>query len=128
MGGMGLVRAKEIDTRRGFYTIGANAGLFANQIMRDLMRILPTLATGLALAIFTATASLAQDAKTYAVPSNANYCPAGLQPVTVDGSICCGVPNQHMTYQQAMQHPVRVKKTRTYSARVNCQIGAKGCS
>ncbi len=31
----------------------------------------------------------------YAYPSKANYCPAGLQPVTVGGVICCGVPNAH---------------------------------
>ncbi|MCZ4352370.1 hypothetical protein O4H61_07560 [Roseovarius aestuarii] len=95
------------------------------------MRILPTFATGIAFAVLTATSTLAQDAKTYAVPSKENYCPAGLQPVTVDGSICCGVPNQSISYQQAMQHPVRVKhvkKQRSYSARAHCPAGTKGCS
>ncbi|MEB8386417.1 hypothetical protein OO012_04180 [Rhodobacteraceae bacterium KMM 6894] len=92
------------------------------------MRILPTLATGFALAAFSATASLAQEAKIYAVPSKANYCPAGLQPVTIDGAICCGVPNQSVSYRQIKRHPMPVKKHRTYSARVHCPIGTKGCS
>ena len=136
-GGCGLRRAgtlnkpdeaKKIDTWRGFYTMACKAGLFANQIMRITMRILPTLATGFALAAFSATVSLAQEAKMYAVPSNANYCPAGLQPVTIDGSICCGVPNQDVSYRQVMRHPTRVTKHRSYSARVNCAIGDKGCS
>ncbi len=45
----------------------------------------------------------------YPYAASANYCPPGLQPVTIDGTICCGVPNQHITYQQAMQHPVKRK-------------------
>ena len=42
----------------------------------------------------------------YAYPTHENFCPAGLQPVTINGTICCGTPNQHITYQQAMSHPV----------------------
>ena len=43
----------------------------------------------------------------YAYPASVNYCPAGLQPVTIAGVICCGVPNQHVSYSAMMQHPVR---------------------
>ncbi|MBK46242.1 MAG: hypothetical protein CMN20_13265 [Roseovarius sp.] len=42
----------------------------------------------------------------FAYESRANFCPAGLQPVTLDGVICCGTPNQAQSYQQAMRHPV----------------------
>ncbi len=62
--------------------------------------------------------------------SHENYCPAGLQPVTIDGSISCGMPNRYQTYQQAMRHPVtrtRQNMARSYSARPDCPVGAKGC-
>lgn len=77
-----------------------------------------------------ATAASAQDAdapKIYAYSSHANYCPAGLQPVTIDGTICCGQPNQSISYQQAMAHPVGTRHVRR-SARADCPVGAKGCS
>ncbi len=54
--------------------------------------------------------------------SHENYCPAGLQPVSVDGSISCGRPNRYQSYQQAMKHPaqrVRHSNMRRYSARAN---------
>jgi len=56
----------------------------------------------------------------------ANYCPAGLQPVSVDGVIGCGTPDRAQSYQQARQHPV----TRARSARARygeCTPGVKGC-
>lgn len=31
-------------------------------------------------------------------PTSVNYCPSGLQPITLGGVICCGVPNTHETY------------------------------
>ncbi len=31
----------------------------------------------------------------WAYPSKHNYCPAGLQPVTIGGVICCGQPTHH---------------------------------
>lgn len=46
----------------------------------------------------------------YPYHASANYCPAGLQPVTIAGVICCGVPNQHVSYQAMMQHPVRQQR------------------
>ncbi|WP_237267572.1 hypothetical protein [Sulfitobacter alexandrii] len=73
----------------------------------------------------------AADAKIYAYPSKANYCPAGLQPITISGVICCGTPNQSVTYQQVMAHPVRrhkpVRHHYVRSARAHCQAGLKGC-
>jgi hypothetical protein len=64
--------------------------------------------------------------KIYAVHSSANYCPAGLQPVTISGEICCGRPNQSMTYQQVMAHPVATRHVRRASAA--CAVGTKGCT
>jgi hypothetical protein len=70
-------------------------------------------------------AQLSAEVKIYPYPSSANYCPAGLQPVTFQGVISCGTPNQTMTYQQVMAHPVQ-KKRRWY--RYSCIPGEKGCS
>jgi hypothetical protein len=71
---------------------------------------------------------------TYPVPTRSNYCPAGLQPVTISGEISCGRPNQAMTYPQMLKHPQkqRVKKTRRVIRRQpaapTCYAGTKGCS
>ncbi len=73
---------------------------------------------------------------TYPVHTGVNYCPAGLQPVTISGSISCGKPNKSVTYQQMLKHPqkkktMRVKKTRQVirrSAVPTCNPGTKGCS
>lgn len=94
------------------------------------MRILQTLTTGIAFAVLSATASLAGEVKIYPYAAHENYCPAGLQPVSIAGVICCGTPNQHVSYQQVMKHPVSVKKhkKRHYSARAHCPVGSKGCS
>lgn len=70
------------------------------------------------------------DAKIYRYEARQNYCPAGLQPITIAGSISCGVPNQRQTYQQAMRHPqprVHHQRARSYSARPACREGTKGC-
>lgn len=87
-----------------------------------------TLISALALAALAAPA-MAQSAKVYAYESKANYCPAGLQPVTLNGVICCGQPNQTQTYQQAMRHPVAKVRHRSYTttSHLNCPEGAKGC-
>ncbi|WP_206050296.1 hypothetical protein [Oceaniglobus ichthyenteri] len=61
----------------------------------------------LMLAGLPATAS-AQDAALYAYPTE-NFCPAGLQPITISGVICCGVPTRAQSYAQMMQHPVQRK-------------------
>ena len=72
------------------------------------------------------------DAKIYPYKTSQNYCPTGLQPVSINGVICCGTPNQHVSYQSAMSHPVAKKKVhkvhkvkrKTYHARADCPIGA----
>lgn len=80
-------------------------------------------------AALLASPAMAQNVKVFAYESHANYCPAGLQPVTISGVICCGTPNQTQTYQQVMRHPVTKVKHRTYTARshLNCPEGSKGC-
>jgi hypothetical protein len=88
------------------------------------MRLSLTLAAGLAL---LAAPSLAQTA-VYAFESKQNFCPAGLQPVTISGTICCGVPNKPQSYQQAMRHPVAKHYShRTVMRARTCPEGVKGC-
>ena len=72
------------------------------------------------------TPVLAGGPRVYAYEGVANYCPAGLQPVSINGAICCGDPNQAQSYQQAQRHAA----TRIRSARAGygaCQPGQKGC-
>ncbi|WP_104017718.1 hypothetical protein [Roseovarius nitratireducens] len=79
----------------------------------------------LALAVLGGPA-LADGPGIYAYAGTANYCPAGLQPVSINGVICCGEPNRAQSYQQAKQHPA----TRIRSARARydeCLPGMKGC-
>ena len=85
-----------------------------------------TLGAGAALAEGQISQPSLAGPKIYAYQSHANYCPAGLQPVTINGVICCGTPNAGVTYQQAMSHPV-VRK-RSYRRRADCPIGVKGCN
>lgn len=81
------------------------------------------------LAAVIAAPAAAQGPKTYAVPSHANYCPSGLQPITMNGVICCGKPNQSQTYQQVMQHPVPKARhhMRHHRSFGTCAEGVKGC-
>ncbi len=85
-------------------------------------------------------AQVAAEAKIYPY-HGANYCPAGFQPVQINGVICCGKPNQHMSYSQMLAHPMPKKrhvrkathrhthkKRVVYSARAHCPVGEKGCS
>lgn len=82
----------------------------------------------LGLTLLAALPAHAMDAKIYPYHARANYCPAGLQPVQIDGVICCGTPNQSISYSQAMAHPVARKKVVRASARkLVCPIGEKGC-
>ena len=98
------------------------------------MRLPTAIVTGASLMMATLMpGQVAAEAKLYPYQSSANYCPAGLQPITISGVICCGTPNQSMSYQQANAHPVkrhRVAKKRHYvrSARAHCPAGTKGCS
>lgn len=79
-------------------------------------------------------AAAGSDMKIYPYASSANYCPAGLQPVTISGVICCGTPNTQMSYQSVMAHPVARKKHHhkahrvTHRAASHCPVGTKGCT
>ncbi len=57
----------------------------------------------------------------YPTGASVNYCPAGLQPVSVDGTVSCGTPTSEMTYAQAKATPYR------RSGYSSCIPGAKGC-
>jgi hypothetical protein len=57
-----------------------------------------------------------------------NFCPAGLQPVTISGVICCGQPNQGISYQQAMMTSAPRHKVKRYKPQSNCAVGTKGCT
>jgi len=99
------------------------------------MRLSTAALAGLGLMAATLAPTMgAAEAKIYPY-HGANYCPAGLQPVTISGVICCGTPNQHHTYSQVMANPTHKKKRhkphrihRPYSAKAHCPAGTKGCS
>ena len=78
-----------------------------------------------------APAQVAAEPKIYPYPSTANYCPSGLQPITIAGVICCGTPNQNVSYQSIMAHPVKkARKARYYQPTpvdYSCMPGEKGC-
>ena len=93
------------------------------------MRFISSIAAALTVAAIAGPA-IAEEPKIYPYPSAHNYCPQGLQPVTISGVICCGTPNQSMTYQQVKAHPVQ--RTRQHRAPVvigaqTCREGEKGC-
>ena len=90
----------------------------------------PALAVGCALmmsaAFVSAPAVAGQNDAVSVFPVLAahNYCPAGTQPVTYNGVVCCGVPNQSITYRQAMRtgaYPVHASDAKI------CPEGTKGC-
>ena len=68
---------------------------------------------------------LAGEMAVYPYATKYNYCPQGLKPVVVGGVICCGTPNQHISYQAAMSPP-RAHKPRRAAADT-CPAGVKGC-
>ena len=94
-----------------------------------------TIALTLGVLAMGATSALADSGpRIYKYSSSANYCPSGLQPITLNGVICCGTPNQSVSYQQAKAHPVtrtkRVRqrvRVRKASSRIVCPVGEKGC-
>ena len=98
--------------------------------------MLKVTATALAAALMLGTAApvvAGSEARIYPYATSHNYCPAGLRPVTINGVICCGTPNQSISYQSAKAHPAPRKAAhrvtrRTYSARASCPIGTKGCT
>ena len=87
------------------------------------MRFISALAAT-ALTALTAMPAAADGMRYYPVHTHVNYCPAGLQPISVGGVICCGRPNTHVTWNQMKQHPV-AKRTYTYQS--SCPPGQKGC-
>jgi hypothetical protein len=62
------------------------------------------------LGLMAMAAPAAADAKLFPYPASANYCPAGLQPIQLGGVICCGVPNQSVTYSQYQAHPAPTRR------------------
>mgnify|MGYP000455807424 CR=1 FL=1 len=95
------------------------------------MRLTTAALTGVGMMLATLMPmQVAAEAKIYSYNASANYCPAGLQPITISGVICCGVPNQNVSYQSMKAQPAkryyRVQKQR--SARAHCPAGEKGCS
>ena len=92
------------------------------------MRFQRVLSAAVVATVLGAVPGMAMDAKIYPYASKHNFCPAGLQPVTIAGAICCGTPNQSHSYQSMMQHPVSHKRTPRVSAtRYDCPPGVKGC-
>jgi hypothetical protein len=85
---------------------------------------------GAALAAFWAVPAAADEMPVYEYGGTPNYCPAGLKPIVLGGVICCGVPNQSMTYQQATATPVyRAKRHHVRRvAKTYCPEGLKGCT
>ena len=65
----------------------------------------------------------------------ANNCPAGLSPIVMGVVICCGTPNQNVSYSSMMAHPVAKKKVHKvykkkhvrYVPKDTCIEGEKGC-
>lgn len=97
------------------------------------MAFTKTLAVAVAAVAFSAGGALAwDDAYTgdathnpnsnvliHAYPASANYCPNGLQPVSMGGVICCGTPNAGAYVNRAGGAP-------RYSASVYAPEGTKG--
>ncbi len=73
---------------------------------------------GLGLALVAAVpAAAASDGPTiYVYPSAVNYCPTGLQPIALNGVICCGVPTTTQTWDQVMRHPATSSRRASYPA------------
>jgi len=91
-----------------------------------LMRFQRVLSAAVAATLFTAVSGTAGEPKYYPYPASANYCPAGLQPVSIGGIICCGTPNQSHTYAAAMSHPAP-KRHKPRVSHAECPVGVKGC-
>ncbi len=95
------------------------------------MSITKSMAAAAAFAMI-ASAAVAE-MKVYPYHSSGNYCPDGLQPITISGVICCGTPNTKQSYQSAMAHPTpkkkHYKKKHKHMSRAadTCPEGTKGC-
>ncbi len=104
-------------------------------IPRDTMNKFNGLVIAAALGMLSVLPQVASaETKIYPYKTSENYCPTGFQPVSINGVICCGKPNQNMSYQSAMAHPVSKKKVhkvrhtqrKTYQS--HCEVGTKGCT
>jgi hypothetical protein len=73
--------------------------------------------------VLSAGAAMAEQTL-YPVESVDNFCPAGLRPVTHNGEVYCGIPNQEMTYNAVMSQ--RIKRTSS-QAKMACGDGAESC-
>jgi len=58
-------------------------------------------------------AQVSAEPKIYAYPASANFCPAGLQPVTISGVICLRHAEHGTSYQQDDVAPRAEKATRS---------------
>ena len=96
------------------------------------VKVVPAAAAALilsaGLAVANDAATIQQSSSEMAVPiysagSSTNYCPAGLQPVSVDGTTSCGTPTSDMTYAEVKATPYG----RRSSSYVTCAPGVKGC-
>lgn len=91
------------------------------------MRINTVLTAGFGLMMMGAVPAMAIDAKIYPYHGE-NFCPAGLQPITITGVICCGQPNQQISYEQAKM-TAAPRHVRGYKAKQSsCPVGTKGCT
>lgn len=94
------------------------------------MSITKSMVAAAALAMIAGSATA--EMKIYPYNSKENYCPDGLQPITISGVICCGTPNTSQSYQSVMAHPTpktHYKKKYVRQARAvdTCPEGTKGC-
>ncbi|MGJ8625701.1 MAG: hypothetical protein ACSHXB_01970 [Sulfitobacter sp.] len=97
------------------------------------MRLPTAILTGASLMMAVVLpGQVAAEVNIYPYQASSNYCPAGMQPISISGVICCGTPNQSVSYQQAKAAPVKrhrvVKRRYVRSARAHCPVGTKGCN
>lgn len=92
-----------------------------------------TRSIAMALAVSLAgPAAFAGEVQLYPYSSKENFCPSGLQPISLNGVICCGRPTADQSYQSVMAHPVRqrvqtVRRSKPARQTNTCQEGEKGC-
>lgn len=92
----------------------------------EIMELKTAICGAFALTVLGASAALA-DAKIYPETRYGNFCPAGHQPVRIDGVICCGQPNQSVSYQSMMRQPAGKVHRAKSAKRALCPVGEKGC-
>lgn len=64
--------------------------------------------------------------KIFPYAAKANYCPAGLQPIVMNGVICCGTPTTTEHYYNAPVKKKRVYHKKSHKPRVYAPAGTKG--